>query len=227
MDRARKITALCLAAVFLVTLTVYAAISGVSTKVTFKGTSGYIGMTAQGRTSARGAFIKDGKNKTIMRFKPVNPQKIYKKNNVSYGYYAYRFNMYGLKPGNYSLVTYKPYYSWSEDGISIPFTYSGATFLQYHSTKVVRNNNGDLVQRLYFKRNNARGKKLHFQIFNSKNQLLRTFIFKSGNSNQWFSFNWNGWAGKNAARRSPRGVYRVKYWVDGSTPRTAKFRLAL
>ncbi len=227
MDRTRKIIALCLAAVFLVTLTVYAAVSGVSCKATFKGTNGLIWMTAQGRTSQRGAYIKDSKNKTIMRFKVSNPQKIYKKNNVSYGYYAYRFNMYRFKPGKYTLVTYKPYFSWSEDGISIPFTYTGRTLLQYHSTKVVRNSNGDLVQRLYFKRNNARGKMLHFQIFNSKNKLVRSFKFKSGNSNQWFSFNWNGWAGKNAARRSPRGVYRVKYWVDGSSPRTAKFRLAL
>ena len=227
MDRARKIIALTLAAVFLVSITVLAAVKGLSSKLTFNGTNGFAWFYWADHTSQRGGYIQDSKNKTILRFKVSNPQKIYKKNNTRYGYYTYRFNMSKFKPGKYKLITYTPYYNWGEDYLTTTFTYPGATFLKYHSTKVIRNNNGDLMQRLYFRRNNARGKGLHFQIFNSKNQLLRTYNFKSGNSNQWFCFDWNGWAGKNAARRSPRGVYTVKYWVDGRSPSTAKFRLAL
>ena len=227
MDRARKIIALSLVAVFLVTVTVFAAVKGFSSKVTFNGTKGFAWMSWAGHTSQRGAYILDSKNKRIANFKVMKPQKVYKKNNTTYGYYSYRLNMSRFKAGKYKLVTYKPYYNWGEEYITIPFTYPGASFLQYHSTKVIRNDNGDLMQRLYFKRNNARGKGLHFQIFNNKNQLVRSFNFKSSNSNQWFCFDWNGWATKNSGRRSPRGVYTIKYWVDGRSPRTVKFRLAL
>ena len=130
--------------------------------------------------------------------------------------------MYRYKPGKYTLVTRS-----FNRNIAVPFTYTGRTFLQYHSSNVVRNNNGDLVQRFYFKRGNANGKMINAQIFNNKNQLVRAFKFKSGNSNQLFTFNWNGWPGQNAANRCPRGVYTLKYWVDGASPRTAKFRLAI
>ena len=231
MDRARKIIALSLVAVFLVTVTVFAAVKGHSSKFTFNGTSGFAWTYLANRISQRQGYILNSKNQKIIAFRAMNPQKIYKKNNTRYGYYTYRFNMAQHKPGNYKLVTYRktdPGWEWYEnEKVVTPFKYPGATHLQYHSTKVIRNNNGDLMQRLYFRRNNARGKGLHFQIFNNKNQLLRTYNFKSGNSNQWFCFDWNGWAGKNASRRSPRGIYTVKYWVDGRSPRTAKFRLAL
>jgi len=231
MDRARKIIALTLAAVFLVSITVLAAVKGLSSKLTFNGTNGFAWIYWANHTSPRQGYILNSKNQKIIIFRANKPQKIYKKNNTKYGYYKYLFNMSAHKPGNYKLVTYletSPGWEWYEgERVITPFKYTGGTYLQYHSTKVIRNNNGDLMQRLYFKRNNARGKGLHFQIFNNKNQLLRTYNFKSGNSNQWFCFDWNGWAGKNAARRSPRGVYTVKYWVDGRSPRTAKFRLAL
>ena len=229
MDRARKIIALSLAAVFLVTLTVFAA--RVGGKVRFNGRTGSIWFTETAdRAYTRTAYMLNNKNKVVIRWKSSYPQKRYNSKMGPINYYSYRVNMGNLPAGKYTMLTErdsKDGYWGSPETIWVKFNYAGTTFLRYHSTKVIRNNNGDLMQRLYFKRNNARGKGLHFQIFNNKNQLLRTYNFKSGNSNQWFCFDWNGWAGKNSARRSPRGVYTVKYWVDGSSPRTAKFRLAL
>ncbi|MBR1511361.1 MAG: hypothetical protein IJ625_01730, partial [Acidaminococcaceae bacterium] len=93
MDRARKIIALSLAAVFLVSITVLAAVKGLSSKLTFNGTNGFAWFYWADHTSQRGGYIQDSKNKTILRFKVMNPQKIYKKNNTRYGYYTYRFNM--------------------------------------------------------------------------------------------------------------------------------------
>ena len=114
MDRARKIIALSLVAVFLVTVTVFAAVKGFSSKVTFNGTKGFAWMSWAGHTSQRGAYILDSKNKRIANFKVMKPQKVYKKNNTTYGYYSYRLNMSRFKAGKYKLVTYKPYYNWGE-----------------------------------------------------------------------------------------------------------------
>jgi len=226
MDRARKITALCLTAVFLVTLTVYAASKSFFTKVRHNGTIVNVQVTeANYITTSQSAYLKDSKNRVLLRWKDHKPAKAYRaKNDKSriYSYFPYNINMYRCKPGKYKLVTRS-----FNRNIIVPFTYAGRTLLQYHSSKVVRNNNGDLVQRFYFKRNNAKGKMINAQIYNNKNQLVRAFKFKSGSSNQLLSFNWNGWPGKNAANRCPRGVYTLKYWVDGASPRTAKFRLAI
>ena len=224
MDRARKITALCLSAVFLVTLTVYAASKSYFTKVRYNGTVVNVQVTEGNYiTTSQSAYLKDSKNKVLLRWKDHKPAKAYRgKDNNIYSYFPYSINMYRYKPGKYKLVTHS-----FNRTISVPFTYAGRTFLQYRSSKVVRNNNGDLVQRFYFRRSNAKGKMIHAQIYNSKNQLIRTFKFKSGASNQLFTFNWNGWPGKNSVRRCPRGVYTLKYWVDGASPRTAKFKLAI
>ena len=226
MDRARKISALCLAAVFLVTLTVYAASKSYFTKVRHNGTIVNVQVTEGNYIStSQSAYLKDSKNKVLLRWKDHKPVKAYRakddKNRI-YSFFPYNINMYRYKPGKYTLVTHS-----FNRNISVPFTYAGRTFLQYHSSKVMRNNNGDLVQRFYFKRSNARGKMINAQIYNNKNQLVRAFKFKSGNSNQLLSFNWNGWPGQNAANRCPRGVYTLKYWVDGASPKTAKFRLAI
>ena len=226
MDRARKISALCLAAVFLVTLTVYAASKAYFTKVKHNGTVVSVQVTEGNYiTTSQSAYLKNSKNKILLTWKDHKPAKAYRaKDDKSkiYSYFPYNINMYRYKPGKYKLVTHS-----FNRTISVPFTYSGRTSLQYRSSKVVRNNNGDLVQRFYFRRSNAKGKMINAQIYNSKNQLVRAFKFKSGASNQLFTFNWNGWPGKNAANRCPRGVYTLKYWVDGASPKTAKFRLAI
>ncbi len=67
MDRARKITALCLAAVFLFTLTVYAASKGYFTKVKHNGTIVNVKVTEGNyiKTSQR-AYLKDSKNKVLL-----------------------------------------------------------------------------------------------------------------------------------------------------------------
>ena len=226
MDRARKILALCLAAVFLVTLTVYAAAKkkDYSFKVKQNGVNVFIQYTENALSRrTKMAWLKNSKNKIVLSWKNRNPKKIYRlKGGMYCNYFPYNINMQRFKPGKY--VFYVGQYG---NVKGVRFTYAGSTYVKYNSSKVIRNNNGDLVQRFYFKRNNAKGKMIHAQIYNSKNQLIRSFKFKSGASNQLFTFNWNGWPGKNSVKRCPRGVYTLKYWVEGSSPRTAKFKLAI
>ena len=238
MARVRKIIALSLAAVFLVTLTVYAGIGDWFTfKVRQNGTVVSIrtwecfkkGYGASQKTATQKAYLRDSRNKALLAFKEHRYKSIgTRKGNYSlYSYFPYEINMYRYKPGKYSLLIRSYSANFGTQTRQVPFTYTGGTVLRYHSSKLIRNNNGELVQRFFFKRANANGKMFHAQIFNSRNKLVRSYRFKSGRSNQLLGFNWNGWPSGNSVNRCPRGVYTVKYWFDGLSPRTAKFRMAL
>jgi len=226
MKRVRKITLLCLAMVFLIALTVWAADRCSYKMSPFSGTKGFIGVNMYSPYSyevRQNACIVNSKNKKVLNWKDHKHSKQYKAKKGGYiYYYPYRFNMGKLGTGKYRLVINRGY-----DSYSIPFTYARRPYLKYHSSKVIRLNNGDLVQRFKFYRSNAKGKKLHFQIFNNKNKMVYSRTVKSGGSDKMYWFNWNGWPGKNAANRCPRGVYRLKYWYDGVSPKVVNFRLAL
>ena len=217
MDRARKIIALCLAAVFLVTLTVWAAGRN-SLSYSFTATRGradfWIGGSSKYADYYRKASLKNSKNKVLMTWKQKKSFKQYKKKNGGYlFYYPYTFNMGSLPSGTYYLTSYETnkYGNWAMAPV----------------TKVFRNNRGDLMQRFTFNRFTPKATTFHAQIFNSKNQMVRSFKLNCARSSQMYSFNWNGWPGKTSVNRCPRGVYTVKYWIDGMSPRTAKFRLAI
>jgi hypothetical protein len=237
MIRLKRIMVLCLAALFLVNLTVYAALAPDS--FTYKVSQDGTVMSIQ----TWECFLNTNNQKSVqhnVRLKDSSGRVIYSRDAHTYdgtgtregtykyyAYFPYRINMVKCNPGKYTLVIN----CWTKYGVSaqrvIPFTYGGAPVLKFSSTKVIRNNNGDVVQRFSFSRANVSGKMFHAQIFNSRNQLVRSFNFSAGNSNQPISFSWNGWPGGNSAIRCPKGVYTVKYWIDGLSPRTANFTLAL
>lgn len=78
MDRARKITALCLAAVFLVTLTVYAATKAknYAFKVKQNGVNVFIQYTENAPSRrTKMAWLKNSKNKIVLSWKNRNPKK--------------------------------------------------------------------------------------------------------------------------------------------------------
>ena len=162
------------------------------------------------------------KQRGFIRKKNRKPVKGYRSKGDSYNYYLYNLNMYRYAPGKYALVTES-----RNNNITIPFTYTGGPVLQYHSSKVIRNSDGDLVQSFRFQRSNLNGKMINIQVFNNKNQMVFSRKFKSGRSNQMVIVDWNGWPSRNAAKRCPRGVYTVKYWAGNAAPKTRKFRLAL
>mgnify|MGYP000181703188 FL=1 len=77
------------------------------------------------------------------------------------------------------------------------------------------------------KRNNSTGKTCYAQIFNKNNKLVYSTKYKARNANQDFAFSWNGWASGNSGKKCAKGIYTVKYWMDGVNPKTAKFRLSI
>ena len=98
---------------------------------------------------------------------------------------------------------------------------------RFRASKIIRKGNGDVYQRLYFKKNNSTGKTCYAQIFNKNNKLVYSTKYKAKNANQDFAFSWNGWASGNSGKKCAKGVYTVKYWMDGVNPKTAKFRLSI
>ena len=127
MDRARKITALCLVAVFLVTLTVYAASKSFFAKVRHNGTVVNVQVTEGNYSNtSQSAYLKNSKNKVLLRWKDHKPAKAYRgKDGKIYSYFPYNINMYRYKPGKYKLVTRS-----FNRNIVVPFTYTGRTSLQ-------------------------------------------------------------------------------------------------
>ena len=223
MIRPKKIIAFCLATVFLISLTVYAASKDHFVKTWQKGTFVNIYVTERSSVNFdQRATLKNSKNKVVWRWKEHKPVKRYKKDRDTYHCFPYKLNMYRFPPGKYVLVTYS-----FKNSISVPFTYTGGPVLQYHSSKVMRNSDGDLVQSFRFRRSNLNGKMINVQVFNNKNQMVFSRRFKSGRSNQMVIVDWNGWPSRNASNRCPRGIYTLKYWAGNSAPKTRKFRLAL
>ena len=225
MIRPKKIIAFCLAAVFLVSLTVYAASKAYWYKVKQNGTIVNIQVTEREIIKInQAATLKNSKNQVVWRWKRHNAAKTYltKGSSNRCYYFPYSLNMYRFPPGKYTLVT-DSYLK----KISVPFTYTGGPVLKYHSTKVMTNSDGDMVQSFWFRRSNLNGKMINVQVFNNKNQMVFSRRFKSGRGNQIVMVDWNGWPSRNASKRCPRGVYTLKYWAGNSAPKTMKFRLAL
>ena len=227
MIKPRKIIALCLTAVFLVTLTVYAASKSYFYKVKQNGTFVNIQVTESAMIApTQTAYLKNSKNKVVWQCKKerkaAKAYQVTKSSGEKYFYFPYKLNMYRYAPGKYTLVTHS-----FKRNISVPFTYTGGPVLKYHSTKAMRNSDGDMVQSFRFRRSNLNGKMINVQVFNNKNQMVFSRRFKSGRSNQMVIVDWNGWPSRNASNRCPRGIYTLKYWAGNSAPKTRKFRLAL
>lgn len=224
MFRVRKISVLCLAAVLFFSQTAWAAVKGAKSKVKIDGTKVLVRVMEESNIQiSQSAYLKDADNKVILRWKLRPPQKSFRgKDDRLYNYYFYNIDMYRYAPGKYTLCTES-----IDRRLSIPFNYPGSTVLSYKSSKVIRNNNGDVVQRFYFTRNNTGGKMIHVQIFDGEDKLVYSHRTKSANSNQLYSFTWDGWPSGNSAKRCPRGVYTIKYWADGTSPRVKKFKLAI
>ena len=101
-DRARKITALCLSAVFLVTLTVYAASKNFFTKVRHNGTIANVQVTeANYIKTSQSAYLMNSKNKVLLRWKDHKPSKAYRgKDGKTYSYFLTTSICTAINPAN-------------------------------------------------------------------------------------------------------------------------------
>ncbi|MCQ2358559.1 MAG: hypothetical protein MJ055_00640 [Phascolarctobacterium sp.] len=233
MKRYEKITVLSLLLLFVCAITAWAAMQH---KVNFKYRLRGLNATLQEQhindryCDGHYAKLVNSKNKTIFNW-PVSlhykPHKIIhgdkKYDGATTSYWNYKFNTYNMAPGKYIFRTHC-YYGGNS---SYVINYKGQSYLKYRTSKIIRQNNGDLVQRFYLSRNRMNNKVIHVQIFNSNNKLVYSLNRKSNNSTQDFTFNWNGWPSGTSANKCPKGVYTLKYWADGINPKVVKFRLAI
>ena len=229
MKRIHKITALSLMAVLVCAATVWAAINHkISYKYRLRGVTATLQETHTnnyGSCFSHEAKLVDSKNKTIFSWPKATygkPHKSVRNNGVYTSVWNYKFSTFKMAPGKYRFIT-KCY----NGNKTYAINYAGQSVINYRKTKAIRQNNGDLVQRFYLSRNRLNNKVIHVQIFNSKNKLVYSLNRKSNNSNQDFTFNWNGWPNGTSVNKCPKGVYTLKYWADGVNPKTVRFRLAL
>lgn len=232
MTRIQKITALSLLAFFLCALTAWAYIPhSVKYRLKFTGSRAALQELHTKDQYCYGHYARlvNSKNKTVYNWGIMihdKPQKIVystiKGENASTSIWNYKFDMSRLAPGKYTFKTHCAYYN-----SSYTFNYIGKPYLRFRSTKAIRQNDGDVVQRFYLSRNRLNNKFINVQIYNSQNKLVYSMKRKSNNTMQDFTFNWNGWPRGNSATKCPRGTYTLKYWADGINPKTVKFRLAI
>lgn len=74
--------------------------------------------------------------------------------------------MKNLKPGRYRLVTTSSFGKGGAVKKTVNISYKPQSKMQFRASKIIRKGNGDVYQRLYFKKNNSTGKTCYAQIFN-------------------------------------------------------------
>ncbi|MDO4921850.1 MAG: hypothetical protein Q4E64_08525 [Phascolarctobacterium sp.] len=230
MKRWQTILSSCLIALLMLTSVVWAA-TKYKTQTKIDGTK----LTVQHYVVGSGkiknsAVLFDKKNKIVARWNPVTSNKWYKI--YENGYKDIRFLHYVIDTGTLAAGKYRFVATTTFDNKRTVkdthvINYKPKLTMKYNRTKVVRNSNGDILQRLYFKKSGSKGKTCYAQIFDKRNKLVHSVKYKAQNGNQDFAFSWNGWGRGTSAKKCPKGIYTVKYWMDGVNPKTAKFRLSI
>ena len=201
------------------------------TQVKLSGTKLSVQHLVQGKDKIKeSAVLLNKNNKIVARWKPRTTNKWYKDYQDGWKYFRYipyTMDMQKLPAGTYRFVTTTTLANKQTFKETRKLNYKPKQTMQYSRTKIVRNENGDVFQRLYFKKSGSAGKQCYAQIFDKNNKLVHSVKYKAKNGNQDFAFSWNGWGRGKSAKKCPKGMYTVKYWMDGVNPKTAQFRLSI
>lgn len=230
MRRWKMIFGSCLV-LLLTTLSLAWAAQEYKTQVKLSGTKLSVQHLVQGKDKIKEAAVLLNKNnKIVARWKPRTTNQWYKDYQDGWKYFRYipyTLDMQKLPAGTYRFVTTTTLANKQTFKETRKINYKPKQTMQYSRTKIVHNENGDVFQRLYFKKSGSAGKQCYAQIFDKNNKLMHSVKYKAKNGNQDFAFSWNGWGRGQAAKKCPKGLYTVKYWMDGVNPKTAKFRLSI
>lgn len=165
---------------------------------------------------------KQGSLYNIKGKKVINaPSKSFSGDSVISSYY--KLNMGRLPAGKYRFTVVNTGDIKNRTNFNI--NYNPSKSMNYRTSKVVRNRNGDLFQRIYIKKTGAAGNTCYAEIYDKNGKLLKSIKTRLNNANIDFSFGWNGWSQNGGVKKCPKGIYTVKYWMDGLNPKTAKFKL--
>ena len=230
MRRWKIIFGSCLV-VLVTTLSLAWAAQEYKTQVKLSGTKLSVQHLVQGKDKIKeSAVLLNKNNKIVARWKPRTTNKWYKDYQDGWKYFryiSYTMDMQKLPAGTYRFVTTTTLANKQTFKETRKLNYKPKQTMQYSRTKIVRNENGDVFQRLYFKKSGSAGKQCYAQIFDKNNKLVHSVKYKAKNGNQDFAFSWNGWGRGKSAKKCPKGMYTVKYWMDGVNPKTAQFRLSI
>lgn len=227
MKRLKIILCSCLAAVFAVTACCYAQME-YKTRIKVEGTKLVIHRFVEGKGKIKDAAVLLNKdNKIVARWKQRSSGSWYYDATKYFRFIPYTLDMKKLPSGRYRLVSTTTFADKKVVKKTTNIAYKPKRMMTYRSTKIVRNDNGDVFQRLYFKKNNSAGQMCYAQIFDKNNKLVHSVKYKAKNADQDFAFSWNGWGRGNSGKKCPKGIYTVKYWMDDVNPKTAKFRLSI
>lgn len=227
MKRLKMIFCIFLAGVFAATALAWAA-TQYKTTVKVAGSR----LTVQRYIEGKGPLKDNAKllnkdNKIVARWKQRTCGKWYYDGDKYFRFIPYTYDMKKLPPGRYRLVTSSKFEKGGAVKKTININYKPQSKMQYSKTKIIRQENGDVLQRLYFKKQYSTGKTCYAQIYDKNNRLVHSVKYKAKNANQDFAFSWNGWRSGNSSKKCAKGMYTVKYWMDGVNPKTAKFRLSI
>lgn len=230
MRRWKIIFCACMA-VLLTTLSLAWAAQEYKTQVKLSGTRLSVQHLVEGKGQIKeSAVLLDKNNKIAARWKQRTTNKWYKDYQDGWKYFRYvpyTMDMKNLPAGKYRFVTTTTLANKQTFKETRKISFKPKLVMQYSKTKIVRNENGDIWQRLYFKKKASAGKMCYAQIFDKNNKLVHSVKYKAKNANEDFAFSWNGWGRGSSAKKCPKGMYTVKYWMDGMNPKTAKFRLSI
>lgn len=230
MRRWKIIFCACLMAAFTTVSLAWAALE-YKTQVKIEGTRLSVQHLVEGKDKIKeSAVLLNKSNKIVARWKPRSTNKWYKDYQDGWKYFRYipyTMDMQKLPAGSYRFVTTTTLANKQSFKETRKLNYKPKQTMKYSKTKIVRNDNGDVFQRLYFKKSGSAGKQCYAQIFDKNNKLVHSVKYKAKNGNQDFAFSWNGWGRGKAAKKCPKGMYTVKYWMDGVNPKTAQFRLSI
>lgn len=133
--------------------------------------------------------------------------------------FSHKFNLAGLPSGTYIARD-------TRSGLGFKFKFTARPALYYKGTKVMTSSDGELMQRLNFNQYYTKGKELNVKIYDQYGECVKSFSLVSSGK-KYYYVSWNGWADTDAAEKCPNGIYTAKYWIEGHTPKTVKFRLSL
>ena len=203
MKRLKVVLVACLAMLVAFTALAWAA-TQYKTTIKVNGTKLNVQRYVEGKGPMKDkAVLLNKDNKVVVRWKQRELKKWYYDGDKYFRFVPYSYDMKNLKPGRYRLVTTSSFGKGGAVKKTVNISYKPQS------------------------KNNSTGKTCYAQIFNKNNKLVYSTKYKARNANQDFAFSWNGWASGNSGKKCAKGVYTVKYWMDGVNPKTAKFRLRI
>lgn len=143
---------------------------------------------------------------------------------------SYKKNFTTLKSGTYYLnvaLEYSPSFQTNKTMIkTLKITHvQPVTKLAYIETYQGYTDSGDVKQVFKFDYSNAQAKQINIEIYDEYGAIVNKSKFVAKYVNGTYTYNWDYYPSSGLMVSS--GIYIVKYWIEGQTPKQTKFQVSL